>query len=88
MSCIRMSTASRRKLVCGRAVTPDRKLGRVTATLGIGVFLLGLILGGALAEIVGLRPTLLAAGFCGVLGAGWLFLSAGVEDERISPRRR
>ena len=53
-------------------------LGRVTATfqfVGIGVFLLGLLLGGALAEIVGLRPTLMAAGFCGVLGAGWLFLS-------------
>ena len=61
-----------------QAVTPDRVLGRVTATfqfVGIGVYLVGLILGGALAEIVGLRPTLMIAGGCGVLGAGWLFLS-------------
>ena len=61
-----------------QAVTPDGMLGRVTATfqfVGIGVFLVGLLLGGGLAEIVGLRPTLMAAGFCGVLGAGWLFLS-------------
>ena len=61
-----------------QAVTPDRLLGRVTAStqfVGIGVYLVGLILGGALAEIVGIRPTLMVAGGCGVLGAGWLFLS-------------
>ena len=39
------------------------------------VYLVGLILGGALAEIAGLRPTLIVAGGCGVLGAVWLFLS-------------
>lgn len=61
-----------------QALTPDVLLGRVTATIqfvGIGVYLVGLILGGALAEVVGLRPTLMAAGACGVLGAGWLLLS-------------
>ncbi len=61
-----------------QAVTPDRVLGRVTATIqfvGIGVYLVGSILGGALAEIVGLRPTLMVAGGFGVIGAGWLFLS-------------
>ena len=61
-----------------QAVTPDRVLGRVTASIqfvGIGVYLVGLILGGVLAEIVGLRPTLMVAGGCGVVGAGWLFLS-------------
>ena len=61
-----------------QAVTPDGMLGRVTATfqfVGIAVFLVGLLLGGALAEIVGLRPTLVVAGVCGVVGAVWLFLS-------------
>ena len=61
-----------------QAVTPDRLLGRVTATfqfVGIGVYLVGVITAGALAEVVGLRPTLMVAGGCGVLGAGWLFLS-------------
>ena len=61
-----------------QAVAPDGMLGRVTATfqfVGIGVFLLGLLLGGALAETVGLRPTLVVAGVCGVGGAVWLFLS-------------
>ncbi len=61
-----------------QALTPDAVLGRVTATIqfvGIGVYLVGLVSGGALAEVVGVRPTLMAAGACGVLGAGWLFLS-------------
>ena len=61
-----------------QAVTPDRVLGRATASIqfvGIGVYLVGLILGGALAEIAGLRPTLIVAGGCGVLGAVWLFFS-------------
>ena len=61
-----------------QALTPDTVLGRVTATIqfvGIGVYLVGLVLGGALAEVVGLRPTLMAAGACGVLGACWLFFS-------------
>lgn len=61
-----------------QAVTPDRFLGRVTGTItfiGTGVYLVGLLLGGALAEMVGLRPTLILAGGCGVVGAIWLFLS-------------
>ena len=61
-----------------QAVVPDGMLGRVTASfqfVGIGIFLLGLLLGGALAETVGLRPTLVVAGVCGVGGAVWLFLS-------------
>ena len=61
-----------------QAVTPDRVLGRVTATVqfvGISVYLVGAVLGGVLAETLGLRPTLLIAGGCGVVGAAWLFLS-------------
>ena len=61
-----------------QSVAPDRFLGRVTATIqfvGTGTYLVGLLLGGALAETVGLRPTLMAAGACGVIGAVWLFLS-------------
>jgi len=71
-----------------QALTPDKVLGRVTATIqfvGIGVYLVGLILGGALAEVVGLRPTLVVAGSCGILGAGWLFLSP-VRKMRDLPR--
>ena len=61
-----------------QAVTPDRLLGRVTVTVrfvGIGVYLGAILLGGALAEIVGLRWTLALGGTCGLLGAVWLFLS-------------
>ena len=69
-----------------QALTPDTVLGRVTGTIqfvGIGVYLVGLILGGTIAEIVGLRPTLMAAGACGVLGAGWLFLSPVRKMRRL-----
>ena len=61
-----------------QSVTPDSLLGRVTATfqfVGIGVYLVAVIMAGALAEIVGLRPPLVVAAGCGVAGAGWLFLS-------------
>ena len=62
-----------------QAVTPDRLLGRVTATIqfvGVATYLAGLLLGGTLAEMAGLRTTLMLAGGCGVVGAGWLFLSS------------
>ena len=61
-----------------QAVTPDRFLGRVTATVrfvGIGVYLGAILLGGALAEMIGLRWTLALGGVCGLLGTGWLLLS-------------
>ena len=61
-----------------QAVTPDHMLGRVTATvrfIGIGAFLLGSLMGGALAGTVGLRWTLVLGGASGVMGAAWLFVS-------------
>ena len=61
-----------------QAVTPDRSLGRVMATVrfvGIGVYLVGLLLGGTLAELIGLRATIAVGGTCGLLGALWLFSS-------------
>ena len=61
-----------------QAVASDRMLGRVTATVrfvGIGVFLAASLLGGALAEVIGFRWTLVVGGGCGVLGAVWLFFS-------------
>lgn len=59
-------------------VTPDALLGRVTATtrfLGLGIRPIAALLGGLLAEWIGLRPTLVVGG-CGVLLAFlWLWLS-------------
>lgn len=67
---------------------PDELLGRVTATtrfLGVGMRPIGALLGGLLAEQVGLRPTLVAGG-CGMLLAFfWLWFSP-VRELRESPR--
>ena len=61
-----------------QAITPDRMLGRVNASIrfiGMGMLLLGSLLGGALAETIGLRWTLVVGAGSGVLGAIWLMLS-------------
>ena len=52
-----------------QALTPDRLLGRVNGTMRIctwGMRPLGALLGGALGQAIGLRPTLLL-GACGLL---------------------
>ena len=61
-----------------QAVTPGRVLGRVNASIrfvGMAAMLVGALLGGALGEWLGLRPTLVL-GACGTfVAAGWLVLS-------------
>lgn len=59
-------------------VTPSRLMGRVAGAGGVaaaGAMLLGLALGGALGEWLGLRATLWAAGAVGLAGAALLALS-------------
>ncbi len=53
-----------------QAITPDRLLGRMTATmrfLTVAAAPLGSLAGGALATIIGLRATLLTVGVLGLV---------------------
>jgi len=57
-------------LALRQAITPDRLLGRMTATmrfLTVAVAPLGSLVGGALASAVGLRATLLTVGVLGLI---------------------
>jgi predicted MFS family arabinose efflux permease len=61
-----------------QTITPDRMLGRVNASmnvLGEGVGTLGLLAGGVLAELIGLRATVAVAGLGGLLGCVWIVCS-------------
>jgi predicted MFS family arabinose efflux permease len=61
-----------------QAITPDRLQGRMNATMKfliMGAAPLGAFAGGLLAERIGLRPTLLAAGLGAALAALWVLFS-------------
>jgi Na+/melibiose symporter-like transporter len=61
-----------------QASTPDRLLGRMNASIRFiewSTMLLGLLLGGVLGEVIGLRPTLFAAVGGQLLAPLWLALS-------------
>jgi MFS family permease len=61
-----------------QAITPDRLLGRVNASIrfvGLAAMLLGTLLGGLLGQTIGLRPTLVIGSCGGLLAALWLALS-------------
>jgi MFS family permease len=61
-----------------QAKTPDELQGRMNATMSFlagAVVPLGGLLGGALGETIGLRPTLLLAAFGEILSVLWLLLS-------------
>lgn len=61
-----------------QTVTPDRLLGRVNASMdvcGQGIGTLGLLVGGALGELIGLQATVLVALAGGILGLLVLLLS-------------
>lgn len=61
-----------------QAITPDWLLGRVNASiriLGLGTMLVGSLLGGLLAETIGLRLSLVVAALIILMGALWLVLS-------------
>ncbi len=57
-------------LALRQAITPDRLLGRMTATMrffGVAAAPLGSLVGGALATMVGLRATLITVGVLGIV---------------------
>ena len=61
-----------------QTITPDRLLGRVNASIrfvGIGTFLIGSLVGGVLAEAIGLRWALAAGAGSVIIGALWLAAS-------------
>jgi predicted MFS family arabinose efflux permease len=70
-----------------QAITPDRVLGRVNASLefvGLGATLYGALAGGWLGEKIGLRATLFAATAASFLAALWLFVSSVWRVRRVA----
>ena len=75
-------------LALRQAITPDRLLGRMTATmrfLTVAAAPLGSLVGGALANVVGLRATLWTIGVLGVALAGAAMLWSPVRRHRTLP---
>jgi len=61
-----------------QTITPDNLLGRVNASmnvLGEGIGTLGLLTGGVLGELIGLRATVAVAALGGLLGCVWILCS-------------
>ncbi len=61
-----------------QGLTPDRLLGRVSASIQLmvmGVAPLGALVGGGLAEVIGVRMTLLVASIGIIAAAGWVIFS-------------
>jgi MFS family permease len=75
-------------LALRQAITPDRLLGRMTATmrfLTVAAAPLGSLAGGALASIVGLRATLMVIGVLGVVLAAAAVAWSPVRRHRVLP---
>jgi MFS family permease len=74
-------------LALRQAITPDRLLGRMTATMrffGVASAPLGSLVGGALATLIGLRPTLLTVGVLGIaLSVAAVFWSPVRQHRRL-----
>jgi MFS family permease len=71
-----------------QAITPDRLLGRMTATMRfftVASAPLGSLVGGALATVVGLRATLLTVGVCGLVLAAAAVIWSPVRAHRKLP---
>jgi MFS family permease len=71
-----------------QAITPDRLLGRMTATMRfvtVASAPIGSLVGGALASQVGLRSTLLVVGVLGLLLSGAAVLWSPVRRHRALP---
>ena len=70
-----------------QAITPDRLLGRMTATmrfLTVAAAPLGSLVGGALATVIGLRATLWCVGALGiVLAASAAVVVAGARHREL-----
>jgi MFS family permease len=70
-----------------QAITPDRLQGRMNASMRFlvwGTIPIGALLGGALGEVFGLWPTLLAMSVCGLLAPLWIVFSP-VRALRVQP---
>ena len=75
-------------LALRQAITPDRLLGRMTATmrfLSVAAAPLGSLAGGALATLVGLRGTLITVGVLGLLLAAGAIAWSPVRRHRKLP---
>jgi len=75
-------------LALRQAITPDRLLGRMTATmrfLTVAAAPLGSLAGGALATEIGLRSTLLTIGALGLLLVGGAVMWSPVRRHRVMP---
>lgn len=75
-------------LALRQAITPDRLLGRMTATmrfLTVAAAPLGSLFGGALASAVGLRATLMTIGVMGVVLAAAAIAWSPVRRHRVLP---
>jgi len=71
-----------------QAITPDRLLGRMTATmrfLTVAMAPLGSLAGGVLAEHIGLRTTLLTVGVLGLVLSAAAVLWSPVRRHRVLP---
>ncbi len=71
-----------------QAITPDRLLGRMTATmrfLTVSAAPIGALVGGALATWIGLRATLLTVGALGLLLSGAAVIWSPVRQHRTLP---
>jgi predicted MFS family arabinose efflux permease len=75
-------------LALRQAITPDRLLGRMTATMRfftVASAPLGSLVGGALATAIGLRGTLLTVGILGLALSGAAVLWSPVRRHRTLP---
>ena len=75
-------------LALRQAITPDRLLGRMTATmrfLTVAAAPLGSLVGGALATVIGLRATLLMIGVLALLLVGAAVIWSPVRRHRVMP---
>jgi predicted MFS family arabinose efflux permease len=70
-----------------QAITPDRLQGRMNASVRFlvwGTIPIGALMGGALGEALGLRPTILAMALCSMLAPLWIVFSP-VRSLRTQP---
>ena len=66
------------QMVVQQSLVPSQLIGRVTAgsrMLVLGISPVGALVGGVLAEVIGVRGALFVAGIGSTLAAGWVYFS-------------
>ena len=84
-----MTVASIHQLSLRQTTTPDHMLGRVSAAmqvLGEGIGTLGMLTGGIMAELIGLRPTVGVAVLGIMVGSLWA-LATPLRHQHILPNQ-